>query len=104
MRIGESLREMSDQEMLKILSEQEPDFSATICEGLSIVDLDKTAIDILRKKYAAKQNNSLFLSLSSEQALSDLDLLKNNKLTYASLILLGKRLTASKILSLFNLS
>ena len=33
MRTGESLREMDDAEMLKILTEQEPDFSAKICEG-----------------------------------------------------------------------
>ena len=32
MRVGESLREMSDTEMFSILSEQEPDFSAKICD------------------------------------------------------------------------
>lgn len=31
MRVGESLREMSDTEMLAILSEQEPDYSAREC-------------------------------------------------------------------------
>lgn len=90
MRIGESLREMSDQEMYKILSEQEPDFSSSICEGLTIQDLDEFALKVMSEKYAAKQNNSSFLSLSVDQALSDLDLLRNGKLTYAALILLGK--------------
>lgn len=33
MRTGESLRNMSDEEMFAVLSEQEPDFSAKICEG-----------------------------------------------------------------------
>lgn len=44
MRTGESLREMSDTEIFKVLSEQEPDFSAKICEGFTIEDLDKEAI------------------------------------------------------------
>ena len=44
MRTGESLRAMSDADIFRILSEQEPDFSAKICEGLTIEDLDKEAI------------------------------------------------------------
>jgi len=44
MRVGESLRNMSDEEMFAILSEQEPDFSAKICEGISIADLNEAAI------------------------------------------------------------
>ncbi len=90
MRTGESLRNMSDEEMFAILSEQEPDFSAKICEGLTIDDLDDSAIQKLKTSYAQKQNNPLFLSLSKEQVLTDLKLLAGNKLTYASLILLGK--------------
>lgn len=98
MRIGESLREMSDQEMLKILSEQEPDFSATICEGLTIGDLDEFSLHAMAERYAAKQNNNDFLSLPVEQALSDLDLSKNGKLTYAALILVGKDEALKKFL------
>jgi ATP-dependent DNA helicase RecG len=98
MRIGESLREMSDDEMRKILLEQEPDFSATICVGLQIEDLDIDAIDIVKKLYSLKQKNKDFTRLSIRQVLSDLDLLKGNKLTYASLILLGKRAAISKYL------
>ena len=44
MRTGESLREMSDSEIFKILSEQEPDFSAKPCEGLTMDDLDAEAL------------------------------------------------------------
>ena len=40
--------------MFSILSEQEPDFSAKICEGLKIKDMDKAAINILKQKYSAK--------------------------------------------------
>jgi len=90
MRTGESLRNMSDEEMFKILSEQEPDFSAIICKGLTTDDLDLQAIENLKIKYAQKQNNPSFRSLPIAQILSDLKLSKYNKLTYAALILLGK--------------
>lgn len=90
MRTGGSLRNMSDEEMFRVLSEQEPDFSATICNGLTLTDLDDAAIQIMKGKYSAKQNNKGFLSLSTGQVLSDLDLMSNGRLTYAALILLGE--------------
>ena len=98
MRVGESLREMSDTEMFSILSEQEPDFSAKICENLKVKDLDKSAINILKQKYSAKQENPIFQNLSASQLLSDLDLAKGNKLTYAALILLGSNEAIRKFL------
>lgn len=90
MRVGEELKPMSDEVYLKIIQEQEPDFSQQICEGLSIDDLDQSAIDIMKDKYATKQKNPGFRSLSSEQVLSDLDLMKSGNLTNAALILLAK--------------
>jgi ATP-dependent DNA helicase RecG len=91
MRVGEELKPMSDEIYLKIINEQEPDFSQQFCEGLSLSDLDEKAISILKEKYALKQNNPIFKTLSNEQLLSDLDLLKNGKLTNAALILLAKK-------------
>ena len=91
MRVGESLRNMSDEEMFAILSEQEPDYSAKTCEGLTIDDIDENAIDILKEKYAKKQNNPGFKTQSNEQALVDLDLMVDGKLSNAALILIGKK-------------
>lgn len=91
MRTGESLREMSDSEMFAILSEQEPDFSAKICDGLRPEDLDTKAIKAMKSKYAEKQKNRTFLTEPTEQILRDLNLLVDDKLTYAALILLGKQ-------------
>lgn len=91
MRAGEELREMSQDEMFAILSEQEPDFSSTICADATIWDLDEKAITILQHKYAIKQNNPSFLTLSNEQLLSDLSLIRGDKVTYAAIILLGKK-------------
>lgn len=90
MRTGESLREMSDAEIFKILSEQEPDFSAKTCEGLTLDDLDAEAISVMKLKYAEKNDNPGFEGISDEQALKDLDLLVDGKLNYAALVLLGK--------------
>jgi len=91
MRIGDSLRNMSDEEMFAILSEQEPDFSAKICHGLSVSDLDDLAIKKMKESYARKQKNLDFLQLSKDQVLTDLKLLDDGKLNYAALILLGKK-------------
>lgn len=90
MRVGESLRNMSDEEMFAILSEQEPDFSEKICADSTVDDLDELAINKLKEAYSEKQNNEQFLTLSNFQALSDLGLIKGNKVTYAALILVGK--------------
>lgn len=103
MRTGESLREMSDAEIFRILSEQEPDFSAKICEGLTIADLDKEAIAEMKAQYARKQENPLFQNYPDEQVLSDLDLLKDGKLNYAALILLGKSEAIRKYLPQNNI-
>ena len=91
MRVGEELKPMSDEVYLKIINEQEPDFSQQICEDLTISDLDSKAIQILKDKYSQKQNNPRFKTLSDEQILIDLDLLKNGRFTNAALILLAKK-------------
>ena len=91
MRVGEELKPMSDAVYLKIIQEQEPDFSQLICEGLTVSDLDSRAISVLKEKYSIKQNNPQFKTLQDEQVLSDLELSKNGKLTNAALILLARK-------------
>lgn len=91
MRVGEELKPMSDEMIFSILQEQEPDFSAGICDGVTIEDLDEEAIRIMKQKYATKQKNPSFMALSKEQVLSDLNLTKEGKITNAALILVGKQ-------------
>ena len=98
MRTGESLRNMSDDELFAILSEQEVDFSAISCPNLTLDDLDENAIEILKAKYAEKQKNQGFLTQTNEQVLIDLELLKEGKLNYTALILLGKKDKIKEIL------
>lgn len=108
MRVGEELKPMSDEVYLKIIQEQEPDFSQQVCEGLTIHDLDDRAIVLLKDKYSIKQNNPKFRLLPNEQILSDLELSKKGKLTNAALILLAKkeilqeRLPQSKVMLEFR--
>jgi len=98
MRAGEELKPMSDDEVFRILSEQEPDYSAKICEGLTIADLDEDAIRIMKSKYAEKNENPSFESLPTEQVLRDLELETEGKLTFAALVLLGKKASIKKYL------
>lgn len=91
MRVGEELKPMSDEMIFSILQEHEPDFSADICDSITINDLDAEAIRILKQKYAIKQKNPDFLTLPDAQVLSDLNLIKNGKVTNAALILVGKQ-------------
>lgn len=90
MRVGDKLLRMNDEQYLESISEQEPDFSATICHGLTMDDLSTTAISSMKRAYASKQNNQTFENLNDAQALSDLDLIRDGAFTYAALILLGK--------------
>jgi len=91
MRTGESLRNMSDDETLSILTEQEPDFSAKICEGLTIDDLDEKAISRMIMDYQYKNSTSHLERLTFSQILSDFKLYEGGKLNYAALILLRKK-------------
>ena len=90
MRVGEELLTMPPEHIAAMLRENEPDFSATICKGFKVGDLDEKAVEVLKARYADKQHNKGFLIQSTKQVLVDLDLMKDGKLTYAALILLGK--------------
>ena len=98
MRVGEQLQVMSQDELFAILSENEPEFSETLCEGLCVEDLDDDAIRIMQQMYAEKNKNPAFATLSAQQALNDLELVRGGKLTYAALILLGKTETIHRYL------
>jgi len=89
---------MSEEKYLKIIQEQEPDFSERICEGITMDDLDSNAIIKLKEAYSKKQDNPQFLTLTNAQALQDLSLINQSKITYAALILVGKETTIKKFI------
>lgn len=90
MRVGEELKPMSDEVYLSIIQENEPDFSQQVCRDATLDDLDPDALSVLKEKYARKQNNPIFLTLSNRQILSDLQLITDEGITNAAVILLGK--------------
>lgn len=90
MRVGEELKPTSDEVYLNIIQKNEPDFSQQICRDATLDDLDPDALSVLKEKYAKKQNNPIFLTLSNRQILSDLQLITDEGVTNAAVILLGK--------------
>ena len=103
MRVGESLREMDDAEYFSIISEQDPDFSARVCEGLRLEDLDGTAIEKMRDLIVKKRGKKDVATMPLGQLLSDLKLMtEEGKLTYAALLLLGNEAAIGKYLPQAN--
>lgn len=49
------------------------DFSAEICKGVTLDDLDKNAIRAFRETWATNSGNKRILTLSTEQLLRDCD-------------------------------
>lgn len=98
MRVGEELKPMSEDYYLKIIQEQEPDFSQQICDGATLDDLDDEAIRIMREKYAVKQKNERFLTLEKEQILTDLELVVGGRVTNGAIILVGKETSLRRLL------
>lgn len=90
MRVGEELKPMDDKTFISMIQAQEPDFSEQICEDVCLEDLDKEAIRIMKERYAEKQKNPTFVSLPDTQALSDLKLIVDNRITNAAILLVGK--------------
>lgn len=97
-RRGESLGEMDDAMTRKILNEVQPDFSSNIVEGLTFDDLDEKAVENFKKRRAEKADNKGLLTTRVAQVLDDAELIRDKKLTYASLLLLGKKEKITKLL------
>lgn len=93
-RVGTSTNKMAQSEYQKRLIHYKNisyDFSAEICEGLTIKDLDNDALEKLRHTWAEKEKKKEYLKFSGREALEKLLLLRSGQLTYAALILCGKK-------------
>jgi len=99
MRDGEGLAEMDDDTEINIFNENIKDFSSEVCENININDLDKNAIKMLKLRWLKKSGNKEYSNLTNEDTLKKLLLMRENKITYAGLLLLGKEKTLSQYLS-----
>jgi len=99
MRAGQSLVPMTPDLLKRIFAEVEPDFSATVCPRASMADLDPQAIGSFRNMWARKSGNEALRAVSDEQLLRDAELVTPDGLTYAALILFGRRAALGRFLA-----
>ena len=99
MRGGEDLIPMTPDLLQRIFAESGPDFSAEVCTSAQLDDLDPNAVEVLRQLWQRKLLDQDISTRPIEQLLSDAELLVDNQVTYAALILLGKREALGKYLA-----
>lgn len=97
-RAGDDLASLGDAELRAIFAETGPDFSAEPCQA-DVGDLAPEAIAEFRTRWARKAGSTRIPQLDHEQLLIDAELLVDDHLTYAALILFGKRAALSRYLA-----
>ncbi|MEI7673298.1 MAG: ATP-binding protein [Deltaproteobacteria bacterium] len=98
MRGGEDLVAMTVDQIRRILEEAAPDYSAEICPGASLADLEQPAIEDFRKRWMKKSKNDALQNLTEVQLLADAELIVDKQVSYAALILFGSRKALGKLL------
>lgn len=98
MRSGESLTGMTPDVLGRIFDEAVPDYSASICPKATLADLDPTAIAEFKSRWAKKDQKPAITNLSDEQVLRDAELLLDEGLTYAALVLFGTYAALGRLL------
>jgi len=98
-RETDSLVPMNEDKLRMIFAETGRDFSAGICPGATMANLDPRAIEDFRRRWFEKSKNNALKEMSDEQLLRDAELLLPAGLTYAALILFGTRSALGRFLS-----
>jgi ATP-dependent DNA helicase RecG len=98
MRVGDALVPMSDEQLRRIHEETGPDYSAELCLGARLQDLDPAAVEHLRRLWQRKSPDQDIAARPAERLLTDAELIADGRLTYAALILLGSRETLGRFL------
>jgi ATP-dependent DNA helicase RecG len=91
MRSGGNLTPMLPDMLKRIFDEAGPDYTAEICPRARLDDLLPESIEEFRNRWVQKSKNEKLRALSVEQLLSDAELIVPDGMTYAALILFGKR-------------
>lgn len=89
---------MTEEFRRKIYDETGVDFSGTICTSATLSDLDDSAVETFREKWIEKSGNKRLSGLSLEQLLHDCEAITDEGVTYAALILFGKKESLGKYL------
>lgn len=88
---GDSLIPMPEEIRRRVYEESGFDFSGSICADAKLDDLDEEAIEDFRSRWMEKSGNKRLISLSVEQLLCDCEAVTDEGVTYAALILFGKK-------------
>ena len=99
MRGGDALVPMTQDQLRTIFAEASPDFSSETCTSARLDDLDPIAVDVLRQLWHRKTKDQGVITRPLERLLTDAELLVDDEVTYAALILLGTRKALSKHLA-----
>lgn len=90
MRSGESLVAMTPDQLKRIFDEAVPEASAQVCVGATIDDLDHNGIQLFKSLWMRKSGNNDIDRLSGEQILRDAELITEEGVTLAAIVLFGK--------------
>ncbi len=90
-RDGDSLVGLSSDKLREIVAELGNDFSADICDGLTLADLSTDSIHAFRGLWSRHANNPGIERLQDEQLLRDIEVMSDDGITNAGLILFGSR-------------
>ena len=95
---GDSLIPMPEDIRRSIYDEIGFDFSGSVCSSAIYSDLDENAIEDFRDRWIEKSGNKRLSSLSPKQLLHDCEAITDNGITYAALILFGKKESLGRLL------
>ena len=90
-RDADSLVGLSSDRIREIVAELGNDFSADVCEGLTLDDLDPASIEVFRDRWARHSKNERVRTHDDEQVLRNIEVLGDAGITIAGLILFGNR-------------
>ena len=99
MRRGGNLVPMTPDMLKRIFLETGEDFSAEICTEGSAADLHPEAVRRFCERWRKKSMNPALERLSNEQLLSDAELIVDDRITYAALIMMGTKRMLGKHLA-----
>ncbi|MBK9119767.1 MAG: putative DNA binding domain-containing protein [Phycisphaerales bacterium] len=99
MRAGEDLAPMTPDMLRRIFDEAGPDYSAEVCRGATLADLEPAAITAFRTRWARHSGNKSITKRPVETLLQDAELILPAGITYAALILLGTRAALGRFLA-----
>ncbi len=97
-REGDSLVEMPMTVMREIFAESGHDFSADVCESAIPQDLDNPSIELFRQRWIEKSGRFELATLTQDQLLRDCEVVNSKGITYAALVLFGKRESFGRLL------